>query len=89
MLKMVLSSVGFSFIKDIVELYDSADEITKFYKIGSDNIDAALSWFLRADPLHHGGKSPEKGKKKRSCGFLRLKHGMKYMCISLGLRKYI
>lgn len=63
---MVLSSVGFSFIKDIVELYDSADEITKFYKISSDYIDATLSWLLRADPLHHGRKSSEKGKKKRS-----------------------
>lgn len=61
---MVLSSVGFPFIKFIVELYDSADEITKFYKIGSDNIDATFSWLLRADPLHHGRKSPEKGKKK-------------------------
>lgn len=61
---MVLSSVGFPFIKDVVELYDSADEITKFYEIGSDNIDAALSWLLRADPLHHGRKSSERGKKK-------------------------
>ena len=66
MLRTVLSSVGFSFIKDIVELYDGADEITKFYKIGSDDIDAALSWLLRADPLHHGGESSEKGEKKRS-----------------------
>ena len=61
---MVLSSVGFPFIKDIVELYDSADEITQFYEISSDNIDATLSWLLRADPLHHGRKGSEKGKKK-------------------------
>lgn len=61
-----LSSVGFSLIKDIVELYDSADEIPKFYKISSDNIDATLSWLLCADPLHHGRKSSEKEKKKRS-----------------------
>lgn len=62
----VLSSVGFSFIKDIVELYDGADEITKFYKIGSDDIDATLSGLLCADPLHHGRERPAKGEKDRS-----------------------
>lgn len=62
----MLLSVGFFFIKDIVEFYDGVDEIIKFYKIGSDNIDVIFFWFLCADLLYYGRKSFEKGKKKRS-----------------------
>lgn len=61
---MVLSSVGFSFFKDVVELYDSADEIAKFHEVSRDDVDAALPRLLGADPLHHGRESSEKGGKR-------------------------
>lgn len=61
---VVSSSISFAFIQDIVEFYDSADKVTKFYKISSDNIDTTFSWFLSSDPLHHCRKSPEEEKEE-------------------------
>lgn len=52
--------VLFLIIQVVVEGDNSADKFPQLHKIGRDDVYSTFPGSLRADPLHHGRKSPER-----------------------------